>query len=160
MTLSPCSLAGRWLIIAAMDSTLNERVAEEIRVMLARRQITATELARKAGMTQRSISRRITGEKAIDMDDLDRIAGALGVDVLDLIPATDNEPRPRRSTGPRVVGRRRGNIPPSWHATHRAARTTRTDRAPVAVTASDDGPTAPTAPTFGPRTGRPLWRHG
>src|SRR5690554_3238681 len=70
-----------------MDATLNERVAEEIRVMLARKRITATELARKAGMTQRSISRRITGEKTIDMHDLERIARALDVDIHDLLPA-------------------------------------------------------------------------
>lgn len=71
---------------AMSDATLNERVAEEIRVMLARRNITATELARRAGMTQRSISRRITGEKAIDVDDLERIARALDVEITELLP--------------------------------------------------------------------------
>jgi transcriptional regulator with XRE-family HTH domain len=67
--------------------TLNQRVAEEIRVLLARRRLTATELARMTGMTQRSISRRITGEKKIDVDDLQRIADALDVDLYDLLPA-------------------------------------------------------------------------
>lgn len=85
------------------EPTLNERVAEEIRVWIARRNISATELARRAGMTQRSISRRITGEKAIDMDDLQRIATALEVDIADLIPAPA-----RRETGLRG---------PSSHAT-------------------------------------------
>jgi len=68
------------------ESTLNERVAEEIRVLLARRNITASELARRIGMTQRSMSRRITGEKAIDVDDLGRIAEALDVPIADLLP--------------------------------------------------------------------------
>ena len=67
-------------------STLNEQVAEEIRVMLARRNISASELARRTGMTQRSISRRITGEKSIDMQDLEQIAVVLGVSVSDLLP--------------------------------------------------------------------------
>lgn len=73
-------------MMGIMERTLNERVAEEIRVQLARKNITASELARRAGMTQRSVSRRITGEKAIDMDDLERFAQALDVPVTALLP--------------------------------------------------------------------------
>lgn len=40
--------------------TMSERVAEEIRVLLVRRKLTASELARKIGMTQPYISRRRT----------------------------------------------------------------------------------------------------
>lgn len=69
-------------------NTLNERVAEEIRVMIARRNISAAELARRTGITQRSISRITTGEKGIDMDDLEKIAAALGVEIAALLPAT------------------------------------------------------------------------
>jgi transcriptional regulator with XRE-family HTH domain len=80
------------------QSTLNERVAEEIRVQLARRNITATELARRAGMTQRSISRRITGEKAIDMDDLEKIAKALDVPITALLPTPTAARKPSASS--------------------------------------------------------------
>ena len=66
--------------------SINELVAEEIRVLLARRRISASDLARKTGMTQRAVSRRLTGEKVIDVDDLASIANALGVDVVDLLP--------------------------------------------------------------------------
>lgn len=83
------------------DSTLNERVAEEIRVLIARRRITASELARKAGMTQRSISRRITGEKAIDMDDLEKIAAALEVEIGDLLPKPAHRDDGGQSSRPR-----------------------------------------------------------
>lgn len=124
-----------------MDATLNERVAEEIRVMLARKRITATELARKAGMTQRSISRRITGEKAIDMHDLERIADALGVDVYDLLPARDR--RVNRASSPAAPRTMPAPAP----------------RHPVAVGQTGTAVAVRTR-TNGPRSSRPLWRHG
>lgn len=65
---------------------LREHVAEEIRVLLARKRISATELARRTGIKQSTMSRRMTGETAFDMDDLELIADALGVEVTDLMP--------------------------------------------------------------------------
>jgi transcriptional regulator with XRE-family HTH domain len=65
---------------------LREHVAEEIRVLLARRKMSATQLARITGLKQSSLSRRMTGETAFDMDDLELIADALGVAVTDLMP--------------------------------------------------------------------------
>jgi len=66
--------------------SLNEGIAEEIRALLARRRLSASDLARMTGLTQRAISRRLTGEKVIDADDLERIADVLDVDVIDLLP--------------------------------------------------------------------------
>jgi transcriptional regulator with XRE-family HTH domain len=66
--------------------SLNEGIAEEIRALLARRRLSASDLARMTGLTQRAISRRLTGEKVIDADDLERIAAVLGVDYRDLLP--------------------------------------------------------------------------
>ena len=66
--------------------SINDLVAEEIRALLARRRMSASDLARHTGMTQRAISRRLTGEKIIDVDDLQRIADVLGVDITDLLP--------------------------------------------------------------------------
>jgi transcriptional regulator with XRE-family HTH domain len=74
---------------------LREHVAEEIRVLLARRKMSATQLAHITGIKQSSLSRRMTGETAFDMDDLERIADALGVAVTDLMPqrvSTGTEP--------------------------------------------------------------------
>ena len=122
-----------------MNATLNERVAEEIRVMLARKRLTATDLARKTGMTQRSISRRITGEKAIDMHDLERIAHALDVDIHDLLPA-------------------RGVNYASSPATPRTMPAP-APRHPVTVGQTATAVAVRTR-TNGPRTSRPLWRHG
>ncbi len=66
--------------------SINDLVAEEIRVLLARRRMSASDLARQTGMTQRAISRRLTGEKVIDVDDLAKIAEALGVEAVELLP--------------------------------------------------------------------------
>jgi transcriptional regulator with XRE-family HTH domain len=66
-------------------------MAEEIRVLLARRQMTATELARLAGLKQPYISRRMTGEIAFDMDDLELIAPVLGVRVAELLTMVEEQ---------------------------------------------------------------------
>jgi transcriptional regulator with XRE-family HTH domain len=65
---------------------LRERVAEEIRVLLARRRMSAAQLGRQLGVSQTYIWRRLKGETAFDLDDLDRIAGVLGVAPADLFP--------------------------------------------------------------------------
>lgn len=64
---------------------LRERAAEEIRVILARRRMSAAELARRTGIRQQNLSRRMTGETAFDLDDLEVIARELGVTVAELL---------------------------------------------------------------------------
>lgn len=49
--------------------------------MLARRRMSASELARQIEVTQPYISRRLTGEIAFDVDDLAKIADVLGFEV-------------------------------------------------------------------------------
>lgn len=68
---------------------MRQRVAEEIRVLLARRRMSGSELARQIGASQPYVSRRLTGEIAFDVDDLEKIAAALDVQPSDLlIPKT------------------------------------------------------------------------
>lgn len=74
---------------------LREGTAEEIRVLLARRRISAAELARRAGMKQSTLARRMTGEIAFDLDDLEAIADVLGVTILDLLPSAMVRPNNR-----------------------------------------------------------------
>ena len=78
-------------------STLSERIAEEIRVQLARRNISAAELARRTGLKQPYLSRRMTCEVEFDTADLERIAAALDVPVSDLIPGGSRGELNRRS---------------------------------------------------------------
>lgn len=60
---------------------LSDRVVEAVRVEMARRRVTQTKLADLTGLTQAYISRRMTGETPFDVDDLDKVAVALGVPV-------------------------------------------------------------------------------
>lgn len=68
------------------ETPTREQVAEEIRALLARRKLSASELARKMGVSQPYLSRRLTGDVAIDVDDLQTIARLLGVGMSDLLP--------------------------------------------------------------------------
>jgi transcriptional regulator with XRE-family HTH domain len=74
------------IVPTAGGGDLSRRVAEEIRAMMARRRISGRELARKLGVSQSWVSYRLTGIQPIDLNDLQRIAEALDVTVLDLLP--------------------------------------------------------------------------
>lgn len=65
---------------------LREYVAEEIRALLGRRKMSATQLAKLMGVSQPYVWRRMTSETAFDLDDLQRIATILGAEVTDLLP--------------------------------------------------------------------------
>jgi transcriptional regulator with XRE-family HTH domain len=116
----------------APTTTLNERVAEEIRALLARRRLTATDLARLTGMTQRSIARRVSGEKVIDIDDLARIAAALDCQIADLLPTDLADRQPvaatpiRRSRDRKTTTLRKFRTPIVQH--NRPARTDNSDQ--------------------------------
>jgi len=66
--------------------SLSDRVAEEVRAMMARRRVSGRELARRLDVSAAWVSYRLTGTQPIDLNDLERIADALGVTVFDLIP--------------------------------------------------------------------------
>ena len=60
---------------------LRVTIAEEIRALVGRRQISATRLGQEIGRTQSYMSRRMTGEVPFDVDDLDAIAAYFDVPV-------------------------------------------------------------------------------
>jgi transcriptional regulator with XRE-family HTH domain len=66
--------------------TLSERVAEEIRAALARRRMSGRQLAAALGVSQTWMSTRLNGVTPIDLNDLERIAGVINVEVSDLLP--------------------------------------------------------------------------
>lgn len=68
------------------EKRLGPAVAEEVRVLLARRRISVVQLAKLMGVSQPYLSRRINGTVAFDMDDLERIADTLNIDFADLLP--------------------------------------------------------------------------
>lgn len=121
---------------------LREHVAEEIRVLLARRKMSATQLARLTGLKQSSLSRRMTGETAFDMDDLELIADVLGVSVTDLMPQrTGAAPDPNRRL-PHVSRLTAPDTTPVRIRNRPAGRTSRAQRRPVGV--RSPGHTIPT----------------
>jgi Predicted transcriptional regulator len=81
-----------------VTATLSERVAEEVRAMLARRRVSGRKLADQLGVSPSWVSYRLTGAQPIDLNDLERIASALNVEVIDLLPRG-----PRPSEGRTVV---------------------------------------------------------
>jgi transcriptional regulator with XRE-family HTH domain len=72
-------------------ASLSERVAEEIRVALTRRRMSAARLARELGVSQTYVWRRLEGQTAFDLDDLEKIAAILEVPIVELL---------RRAAGP------------------------------------------------------------
>lgn len=91
--------------VAEIAPPMRQRVAEEVRVLLARRRMSASELARRMGQTQPYVWRRLTGEVALDVDDLDQIAQVLDVQPAALLgtPVTVRypaKPQKRSSTRP------------------------------------------------------------
>lgn len=65
---------------------LSDAVAKEIRVLLVRRDMKQAELATRMGVSEMWLSRRLRGAQPIDLNDLQRIADALSVEVVDLLP--------------------------------------------------------------------------
>lgn len=70
-------------------STLADSVAAEVRAHLARRQLTATALANAIGKSEMYVSRRIRGEVAFDLVDIEQVARFLSIAVADLLPAAE-----------------------------------------------------------------------
>ena len=79
---------------------LREEAAGELRALLARRRISASQLGRMLGWKQSYMARRIDGRVALDLDDLQAIAAALDVPVAALLPRSVHERamEPERAT--------------------------------------------------------------
>lgn len=73
------------------ERPLSEQVAEEIRVVMTRRRISGRHLASALGVSQTWVSSRLAGGTPIDLNDLQRIAGALNTPVAALLPPSIND---------------------------------------------------------------------
>ncbi|MCV7205271.1 helix-turn-helix transcriptional regulator [Mycolicibacterium peregrinum] len=65
--------------------TASERLSEAIRVELARRRLNQQALADSVGIARSTMSRKMLGASEFTVDELDRIARALGVTAGDLL---------------------------------------------------------------------------
>lgn len=66
---------------------LRAAVAEEVRALLGRRRMSDIALARKLKRSHTYVYRRLSGETAFDVDDLEGIAAALNVPITELFPS-------------------------------------------------------------------------
>jgi transcriptional regulator with XRE-family HTH domain len=75
--------------------TLRERVAADVRAWMTKRGVTGQQLAEHMNVSTAYVSRRLKGRTAFDVDDLDSIAGYLGVPLGIQLGARPSEgPRP------------------------------------------------------------------
>lgn len=91
-----------------------QAVAEQIRRELGAQRISGRQLAEKIGKSPNYVNLRIRGEKALDLNDLDAIAAALGLNVIVLLEAAERSPQAtptvvrltdHRTSGPRTDDR-------------------------------------------------------
>lgn len=73
----------------SLKDSFSGKVAEEIRVVLTRRQITQRQLADGLGMSLASLSYRLTATQELSLNEVQAIADFLEIDVLDLMPARE-----------------------------------------------------------------------
>jgi transcriptional regulator with XRE-family HTH domain len=76
-------------VVPGYRPTLTQRLALEIKVAMVRHSISGRQLATKLGVSQTWISTRLTGATPIDVNDLERIADAIGVTPVDLLAAAE-----------------------------------------------------------------------
>ena len=65
---------------------LDQAVAERIREVLAEREVSGAELARRLGVTQSYMARRLLGKYPFAVPELVRVAGILDVPVTRFLP--------------------------------------------------------------------------
>lgn len=136
------------MTVASVGQALTERVAEEILALLGRRRMSQAQLARRLGQKPMWMSDRLRGAQQIGLNDLQRIAVALGVEVHDLIPRTT----PERSINERFAVSER---PTTERPTHNHPRVIRHPNSPRPKSRPTAAIARPPAPTLSPTQRRP-----
>jgi transcriptional regulator with XRE-family HTH domain len=77
-------------------SDLTIEVAAILRERIARKQIKQAEIAKATKISTTQLSGIVNGEKRIDIEQLDRIAQALGLTLLEVVEKADSESAHRR----------------------------------------------------------------
>lgn len=111
-------------------NALRRSIAEEIRALLGRRNMSRLQLARRINRSHTYMWRRLSGDTAFDTDDLQQIAAVLGVELTDLFPTgarEHNHGYPSRVIDPlaaRVIATIGQPRPGRAHSTQTSARPT------------------------------------
>ena len=72
-----------------MSGTLAQYAAAHLRAEMARAEITDGALAGQLGVSEMWVSRRRRGRTQITIEDLEKLAAALGLPVLSFLPASE-----------------------------------------------------------------------
>lgn len=86
MLLLPFAVAGVWIGMGTLAERVGSRIAAHIGESYGRQR----EIARRCGKSDAWLSNIVNGHAKIRLDDLEQIAGILGVSVADLV---DDQPR-------------------------------------------------------------------
>jgi transcriptional regulator with XRE-family HTH domain len=89
-------------VVPDQPSRLTDRVADEVRANMARARMTQTDLAVVLGLTQSAVSKRLRGKIAFSVDELEKVADALGVHPAVLLGGYTPSPN-RPVTGPYLI---------------------------------------------------------
>lgn len=73
------------------EISTQQAVARAIEVHMVRSRITQADLAGRVGMSPSALSKRMTGAIALDVDEVERIAVALGLDPFELMDLARHE---------------------------------------------------------------------
>lgn len=93
-------------VTTGASTGLNASIAAEIRAWMGRRGVRQSQLARQLGENEQWVSVRLRGVTPLSVNDTGRIAEALGIRMVDLLPQREREvtvtyadAAPDRSTG-------------------------------------------------------------
>lgn len=89
--------------VAENATPLSAHIAEEIRALMGRRQINKVQLAKRLGVDETWVGRRLNGRQGFGVDDLPKIAAILGVSVADLLPREQGRTTGQYFPGERVI---------------------------------------------------------
>lgn len=135
------------------NTPLSMHAITEIKSWIGKRDLNKSELARRLGVSHTWVSNRLAGHQEITLNELQRIADALDVQVADLLPRRD----PQGETG--QTGRRSDRIAyrsPAGRPSHLLTICTNNTSQPAE-------PVSNIPVTSRTRTDRPAvrsWRHG
>jgi predicted XRE-type DNA-binding protein len=102
-------------VVPARPTGLVEQVAAEVRAQMARAQISQHQLAEILEIPQSSVSKRLRGKIAFRVDELEKLAAALGVHPAAFLGVNVNTPQPPPPTTGRYRHKKRTarNSPPT-----------------------------------------------
>jgi DNA-binding Xre family transcriptional regulator len=87
------------------DTSLSMHAIDMIKSWIGRRDLNKSELARRLDVSHTWVSNRLAGNQELTLNELERIAAALDVDVAELLPTRTlnktSSPPPVRPSGPR-----------------------------------------------------------